>query len=278
MYVVSEKEESFSPQRIWQALSDPVRRGLLDKLAAGPLATKDLCAGSHLSRFGIMKHLGVLEAAGLVIARRQGRLRVNHINAAPLHALQARWLNPQTLRLASLSTGIDRLIQEETLAPTNESADQTDRRAGVAEAALDWTVQAPIQRVWRLLVEEVEAWWPVEHRAAGEGSIFSLEPELGGRLEERDPAGNGILWYTVIALSPQRSIDLSGNLAARYGGPATSLLHIELEPATTEGATVLKLTDSVFGRIGPNLTASLASGWEAIIGAGFKAYAEQALS
>ena len=72
-----------------------------------------------------------------------------------------------------------------------------------------------------------------------------------------------------------RSVDLAGHLATRYGGPATSLLHIEIAPGEAEGASVLKLTDSVFGRIGPNLRASLASGWQAIVGEGLVGFAEK---
>jgi hypothetical protein len=79
----------------------------------------------------------------------------------------------------------------------------------------------------------------------------------------------------VMALDPQRSVDLVGHLAARYGGPATSLLHIELVPAEADGSCLLKLTDSVFGRIGPELRASLTSGWQAIVGDGLVAHVEK---
>ena len=59
-----------------------------------------LCDGIPMSRFGVMTHLAVLERAGLVIGRRHGRFRYNHLKAAPLHALQSRWLSRHANRWA----------------------------------------------------------------------------------------------------------------------------------------------------------------------------------
>jgi hypothetical protein len=98
---------------------------------------------------------------------------------------------------------------------------------------------------------------------------------LGSFLREEGPGGSGLIWYRLISLSPFSSLDLAGELASRYGGPATSLLHIGLEPGSEEGSTMLKLTDSVFGRIGPELKNSLSSGWQSIIGEGLKAHLER---
>jgi hypothetical protein len=91
-------------------------------------------------------------------------------------------------------------------------------------------------------------------------------------LREARPDGGGIIWYEIIALDPPRSVDLAGHLAARYGGPAKSLLHIEVVAGARDGTAILKLTDSVFGRIGPDMRASLTSGWQAIVGQGLVAH------
>ena len=61
------------------------------------------------------------------------------------------------------------------------------------------------------------------------------------------------------------SVDLSGHRAALYGGPATSLLHLEVSPGKVEGTALLKLSDSVFGQLGPDFERSLTSGWLAIL-------------
>jgi hypothetical protein len=147
---------------------------------------------------------------------------------------------------------------------------------GHVEIALDWDVQAPIQRVWRMLFEEPENWWPRDFRAGPEGSVMVMEERVGAALREQRPDGAGLIWYQIIALDPMRSLDLTGQLASRYGGPATSLLHIELAAGESEGSTRLKLTDSAFGRLGPGFKTSASQGWQAIFGEGFKPRAEAA--
>lgn len=267
MFLVSPQTDS-APD-IWQALADPTRRLLIDRLADGAKTTSQLCEGVPMSRFGVMKHLGILERAGLVIARRHGRLRFNHLNAAPLHALQARWLSPRAAGLAAAITDFGATVEGDDMADRDPGTS-----SGVVDVALEWPVAASVQRVWEALFQHPGRWWPPAHRALGTDSALAFEARLGAELRE-EKGGQGLAWYRVMSVDPQRSVDLVGHLAARYGGPATSLLHIELVPGAAEGSCVLKLTDSVFGRIGPNLRASLAEGWQAIIGAGLVAHAEQ---
>lgn len=80
---------------VWRALSDPTRRSILDELRNGPQNTGALCtAFDHLSRHGVLKHLKVLEAAGLVRVETKGRERINHLNVVPLQQIYERWLRP----------------------------------------------------------------------------------------------------------------------------------------------------------------------------------------
>jgi len=81
---------------VWRALADPTRRALLDRLRAGPATTGALAEGHPLSRFGVMKHLRVLEAARLLLVEERGRERWNYLNPVPLRRLAARWLHPFT--------------------------------------------------------------------------------------------------------------------------------------------------------------------------------------
>jgi len=79
---------------IWKALSDSTRRDILDLLREGPQKTTELVEQfPNLSRFGVMKHIDVLREAGLVITRKEGRCRVNSINAVPLHLIYRRWVS-----------------------------------------------------------------------------------------------------------------------------------------------------------------------------------------
>ena len=78
---------------IFRALADPTRRALLDQLAQGPATTGTLVAAfPHLSRTGVMKHLYQLAEAGLVLVRRAGSQRWNHVNPIPIQRIYERWV------------------------------------------------------------------------------------------------------------------------------------------------------------------------------------------
>jgi DNA-binding transcriptional ArsR family regulator len=80
---------------VFKALADPTRRRVLDLLKPGPCTTGALVEQfPQLSRFAVMKHLGILEDAGLVIARKQGRERYNYINTVPIRQVYERWMGP----------------------------------------------------------------------------------------------------------------------------------------------------------------------------------------
>ncbi len=78
---------------MWKALSSPHRRAILDALRDGPLTTTALGhVLPELSRYAVMQHLGVLERAGVVLVRRDGRERWNELNAVPIQRELERWL------------------------------------------------------------------------------------------------------------------------------------------------------------------------------------------
>ncbi|WP_432247418.1 ArsR/SmtB family transcription factor [Streptomyces sanyensis] len=88
---------------VFRALADPTRRTILDELAersgqtlfeiCGRLSTKHRLG---LSRQAVSQHLAVLEAAGLVETRREGRCKFHVLNTAPLRRITERWLGPDT--------------------------------------------------------------------------------------------------------------------------------------------------------------------------------------
>lgn len=79
---------------IWKALADPTRRRLLDLLREEPRSTGRLADDFEMSRFGVMKHLGVLRDAGLVVSEKRGRRRVHRLNPLPLQRIVRRWIRP----------------------------------------------------------------------------------------------------------------------------------------------------------------------------------------
>ncbi|QGV82024.1 ArsR/SmtB family transcription factor [Streptomyces ficellus] len=86
---------------VFKALADPTRRRILDELVERDGQTLfEICArlvaghGSALSRQAISQHLAVLESAGLVVTRRQGRYKFHDLNTRPLEHIVTRWLRP----------------------------------------------------------------------------------------------------------------------------------------------------------------------------------------
>lgn len=87
---------------VFKALADPTRRRLLDRLYKKDGQTlKDLDRGLQMTRFGTMKHLRLLEDAGLVVTRKVGRFRRHYLNAVPIQRIHDRWVSKYALPWAS---------------------------------------------------------------------------------------------------------------------------------------------------------------------------------
>jgi DNA-binding transcriptional ArsR family regulator len=85
--------------RVFKALADPTRRFLLDLLFAREGQTlTELESAVEMTRYGVMKHLKVLEEAGLVVTRRSGREKLHFLNAVPIREVHDRWIDKYTER------------------------------------------------------------------------------------------------------------------------------------------------------------------------------------
>lgn len=79
---------------VFKALADTTRRSILDLLRDGPRTTTEIVERfPNLTRFGVMKHLDVLREADLVVTRKEGRKRINSLNAVPIQRIQERWVS-----------------------------------------------------------------------------------------------------------------------------------------------------------------------------------------
>src|ERR1700761_119770 len=79
---------------VFRALADPTRRGLLDELfREDGQSLLALEAHFSMTRFGVMKHLKVLEEAGLVVTRRRGREKLHFLNPVPIRLVHDRWVS-----------------------------------------------------------------------------------------------------------------------------------------------------------------------------------------
>jgi DNA-binding transcriptional ArsR family regulator len=79
--------------RVFKALADSTRRHLLDRLFEREgLTLTELESELAMTRFGVMKHLKVLEDAGLVVHRRSGREKLHYLNPVPIGEIHDRWI------------------------------------------------------------------------------------------------------------------------------------------------------------------------------------------
>jgi DNA-binding transcriptional ArsR family regulator len=91
--------------RVFKALADPTRRHLLDQLFERDGRTLgELQAGVEMTRFGVMKHLGVLEDAQLITTRKSGREKLHYLNPVPIRLIHDRWIDKYTERRVSALT------------------------------------------------------------------------------------------------------------------------------------------------------------------------------
>ena len=88
---------------LFKALGDPTRRALLDSLRQRDgQSLSDLEVTLDMTRFGVMKHLGVLEEAGLIVTKKVGRFKYHYLNALPLQEALDRWIEPLLTKPAAM--------------------------------------------------------------------------------------------------------------------------------------------------------------------------------
>jgi DNA-binding transcriptional ArsR family regulator len=101
--------------KVFKALADSSRRLLLDRLRKkGGLTLGELCEGHDMSRQAVTKHLVLLEAANLVVTKKQGREKLHFLNPVPIHEIYMRWIGKfERNRLQALHN-LKQALQEDT--------------------------------------------------------------------------------------------------------------------------------------------------------------------
>jgi DNA-binding transcriptional ArsR family regulator len=99
---------------VFKALADPTRRELLDRLfERDGQSLSALEERLPMSRFGVMKHLRVLEEAGLVTTRRSGREKLHFLNPVPIRLIHDRWVSKYAEPWASALSELKQDIESE---------------------------------------------------------------------------------------------------------------------------------------------------------------------
>jgi len=105
---------------VFKALADGTRRALLDALfVRDGQSVQALCdLFPEMTRFGVMKHLAVLEAANLVVTHRDGRQKLHHLNPIPIQQLAERWIAKYAQPFARAMVGLQTTLERDTTQET----------------------------------------------------------------------------------------------------------------------------------------------------------------
>lgn len=108
---------------VFKALADVSRRFLLDLLFERDGQTlSELEAELSMTRFGVMKHLRILENAGLIVTRWSGREKLHFLNAVPIRLIHDRWIDKYTERQLSALTDLKKSLESEQCQPKKKRA------------------------------------------------------------------------------------------------------------------------------------------------------------
>jgi DNA-binding transcriptional ArsR family regulator len=109
--------------QVFKALADASRRFLLDLLFKRDGQTLgELEAELEMTRFGVMKHLRVLEQAGLVLTQRSGREKLHFLNAVPIRLIHDRWIDKYTERQVSALVNLKTSLESRKCSPAKKRA------------------------------------------------------------------------------------------------------------------------------------------------------------
>jgi DNA-binding transcriptional ArsR family regulator len=115
--------------RVFRALADPERRKILDLLRAKDGRTlQELCRHFEMSRFGVMKHIRVLEWAGLVVVQADGRHSRHYLNPVPIQQIADRWIARYRGRMARALVQVKVDLEKEAGSCRSMSTKSSSRR------------------------------------------------------------------------------------------------------------------------------------------------------
>ncbi len=108
---------------VFKALADPTRRALLDRLfERDGRSLTELESRLDMTRFGVMKHLRILEDAGLVVSRKSGRNRLHYLNPVPVRRIHDRWIGKYTEGRAAALSELKDQLEETVTTMTDDNA------------------------------------------------------------------------------------------------------------------------------------------------------------
>jgi uncharacterized protein YndB with AHSA1/START domain len=182
---------------VFKALADPSRRALLDRLYSRDGQTLgQLCARVDMTRFGVMKHLRLLEAAGLVTTRRSGREKFHYLNPVPIRLLHDRWISKYAAPWVGALGDLKRELEEETM-----SATMSNRALAPALRHIQQIhIRTTPERLWEAITRSSYT------RDYFYGTLVESTWQQGAPLVYRNPDGSVAAEGAVIETHPPRRL------------------------------------------------------------------------
>lgn len=250
---------------VFKALGHPIRRQILDLLKQSPKTTGELNDSfPEVTRYAIMKHLTILEEGKLIVTRRNGKFKLNYLNAVPLQEMYNRWvgkyMQPTANSLLNLKSVVEQKGVGQKMAETNQSF-QIEQEIFIGGTR---------EQVFKALTEKVEEWWEFRSAPKHQTSKFTFEPVPGGQFVERWGEDSGAVWGTVYYVNAPEEIRVHGHLGMQ--GAVNSAYTYKL--IEKDGGTFLQLSHSASGVIKENWEQDHKHGWEYLLGTLLKNYVE----
>jgi DNA-binding transcriptional ArsR family regulator len=201
-------------EAVFKALSDPHRRRLLDRLfKRDGLTLLELEAQlPHMTRFGVMKHLRMLEDARLVTTRRSGRAKFHYLNPVPIRLVLDRWISKFAEPLGEAMTGLKKEMEAGEMAPRH---------------VYELYIRTGPEKLWQAIVstEFTKKYFGPERRLRLEGWFALLLPFDDGSLAH---------FGTLLEVKPPRRLvqTFEHEYSERHGGGPDDRSRVtwEIEP------------------------------------------------
>ncbi len=144
-----------SVDSVFRALADPTRRSLLDALfERDGQSLSELEQRLPITRFGVMKHLKVLEEAGLVTTKRRGREKLHFLNPVPIRLVHDRWVSKYAEPWAATLSGLKARIEEETMTTLDTQASgKRPWTAAPTEKVFEIYIKTTPERLWQAITD-----------------------------------------------------------------------------------------------------------------------------
>ena len=243
---------------MFKALADPTRRSLLDELFKEDGQTLSaLEARVDMTRFGVMKHLAVLEEAGLVTTRRRGREKLHYLNTVPIRLVHDRWVSKYAEPWAAALSRLKTELEDDTM-QTVKTVSWADGTAPVAAgtAVFEVFIKTTPERLWQAITD------PAQRRKYSFGVETHSDWSPGSTYSAGVPGVVDIASGENVEVDPPRLLVQTFNAlwSDEVRAEGTTRVTWEIEPVGTS----CRLTVT-HDQLPPGANAELYGGWPMIL-------------